>query len=142
MRRPELLALFNACDSFISLHRAEGFGRCLAEALLLGKQVIATGFSGNTDFCHEPRVALVRYSKVGLKPGDYMWGEGQSWAEPDVDHAAELMRSVRESPRSVGDKEFPFDPNKIGKIYAERLREIWKRHAKGRETTCHLCVNT
>jgi hypothetical protein len=129
MRRPELLALFNACDCFVSLHRAEGFGRCLAEALLLGKQVVTTGFSGNTDFCHEPRVALVRYSKVGLKPGDYMWGEGQSWAKPDVDHAAELMRDVRSSPRDTSEEDFPFSPTAVSARYAVRLREIWAQHA-------------
>jgi len=128
MRRPELLALFNACDCFVSLHRAEGFGRCLAEALLLGKQVIATGFSGNADFCHEPRVALVRHRMAALKPGDYMWGEGQSWAEPDLGHAAELMQSVREEPRPVAFGEsFPFAPEKAGRRYAGRLRELWSR---------------
>jgi hypothetical protein len=128
MRRPELLALFNACDCFVSLHRAEGFGRCLAEALLLGKQVIATGFSGNTDFCHEPRVALVRHRMVALKPGDYMWGDGQSWAEPDIEHAAELMRAVKSSPRDTSGGDFPFSPSVVGARYAARLREIWAQH--------------
>jgi hypothetical protein len=124
MRRPELLALFKACDCFVSLHRAEGFGRCLAEALLLGKQLITTGFSGNLDFCHEPRVALVRNKMVPLKPGAYMWGEGQQWADPDLDHAADLMRSVRENPRSISEKKFPFHPAKIGPRFAARLQEL------------------
>jgi len=129
MRRPELLALFNACDCFVSLHRAEGFGRCLAEALLLGKQVVATNFSGNTDFCREPRVALVRHRMVPLKSDDYMWGEGQSWAEPDLDHAAELMRSVRTHPRETNGEDFVFSPSHTASRYARRLREIWSRHA-------------
>jgi glycosyltransferase involved in cell wall biosynthesis len=128
MRRPELLALFNACDCFVSLHRAEGFGRGLAEALLLGKQVVATNFSGNTDFCREPRVALVRHRVVPLKPGDYMWGEGQTWAEPDLAHAAELMRSVRSHPRDTGAEVFEFSPTSAGTRYANRLREIWAQH--------------
>jgi glycosyltransferase involved in cell wall biosynthesis len=129
MRRPELLALFNACDCFVSLHRAEGFGRGLAEALLLGKQVVATNFSGNTDFCHEPRVALVRHRMQPLKPGDYMWGEGQSWAEPDLEHAAELMRSVRTHPRDTNETDFDFYPTRVGARYANRLREIWAQRA-------------
>jgi len=124
MRRPELLALFNACDAFVSLHRAEGFGRCLAEALLLGKQLVATGWSGNLDFCQEPRVALVRHRMVRLKSGNYMWGEGQSWAEPDIDHAAELLRSVRENPRATGGEDFPFLPENAGKRFAGRLLEL------------------
>lgn len=126
MRRTELLALFNACDCFVSLHRAEGFGRCLAEALLLGKQVVATGFSGNRDFCQEPRVALVRHRMVPLKPGDYMWGEGQEWADPDLDHAAALLRSVRENPRPTGEEDFPFLPVNAGNRFAARLMELWK----------------
>ena len=124
MRRPELLALFNACDCFVSLHRAEGFGRCLAEALLLGKQVVTTGYSGNLDFCHEPRVALVRHKMVPLNPGDYMWGEGQEWGDPDLDHAAQQMRSIRETPRSITGDTFSFSPEKVGGLYAQRLREI------------------
>jgi len=129
MRRPELLALFNVCDCFVSLHRAEGFGRCLAEALLLGKQVVTTGFSGNTDFCREPRVALVRHRMTPLKRGDYMWGEGQSWADPDLEHAAELMRSVRLHPRPVPSADYPFLPSTIGRRYAARLHEVWAQHA-------------
>lgn len=128
LRRPELLALFNACDCLVSLHRAEGFGRCIAEALLLDKQVIATGFSGNLDFCHEPRVALVRHHMVALAPGDYMWGAGQSWAEPDLEHAAELMRSVRENPREIDKTDHEFSPQRVGQRYKLRLDEIWKRY--------------
>lgn len=129
LRRPELLALFKACDCLVSLHRAEGFGRCIAEALLLDKQVIATGFSGNLDFCHEPRVALVRHSMRALTAKDYMWGEGQSWAEPDLDHAAELMRSIWKNPRETRHRDFDFSPSTVGRRYSARLKEIWKNHA-------------
>lgn len=124
MRRPELLALFNACDCLVSLHRAEGFGRCIAEALLLEKQVVATGYSGNVDFCEEPRVALVKHRMVPLAKGDYMWGEEQEWAEPDLDQAAELMRSVRENPRPIPSAAFSFSPENVGRQYAQRIREV------------------
>lgn len=129
LRRPELLALFKACDCLVSLHRAEGFGRCIAEALLLDKQVIATGFSGNLDFCHEPRVALVRHGMSALTAKDYMWGEGQSWAEPDLDHAAELMQSIWKNPRETRHRDFDFSPSTVGRRYSARLEEIWKIHA-------------
>ena len=128
MRRPEILALMKACDCYVSLHRGEGFGRCLAEALLLDKQLIATGFSGNMDFCREPRVALVRHTMRPVQPGEYMWSEGQSWAEPDIDHAAELMRSVRKKPRDKTSREFDFSPSTVGARYATRLREIWSKY--------------
>lgn len=129
MRRPELLALFNVCNCFVSLHRAEGFGRCMAEALLLGKQVVATGFSGNLDFCEPSRVALVRYRMRPLAKGDYMWGEGQEWADPDLEHAAELMQSVRVDPRDTRHRDFDFHPSLVGARYAARLRNIWSQRA-------------
>jgi hypothetical protein len=124
MRRPRVMALYKACDCYVSLHRAEGFGRGIAEAMLLGKQVIATGFSGNMDFCREPRVALVRHRIRAIERGEYFWGDGQTWAEPDLDHAAELMREIRESPRDVSDPGHDFSPEAVGRIYAKRLEEI------------------
>jgi hypothetical protein len=124
MRRPRVMALYKACDCYVSLHRAEGFGRGIAEAILLGKQVITTGFSGNMDFCREPRVALVRHKIRAVDRGEYFWGEGQTWAEPDLDHAAELMRSVRVNPRDVADPGHDFSPEAVGQIYAKRLEEI------------------
>jgi hypothetical protein len=126
LRRPELLALFQACDCLVSLHRAEGFGRCIAEALLLDKQVIATGFSGNLDYCCEPRVALVRHTMRTLSAKDYMWGDGQCWAEPDLDHAAELMRSIWKNLRETRHRDFDFSPSTVGRRYAARLEEIWE----------------
>lgn len=124
MRRPRVMALYKACDCYVSLHRAEGFGRGIAEAILLGKQVIATGFSGNMDFCREPRVALVNHQLRALKPREYFWGDGQFWAEPDINHAAELMREVRENPRDASDPGHDFSPEAVGRIYARRLEEI------------------
>jgi hypothetical protein len=124
MRRPQVMALYRACDCFVSLHRAEGFGRCLAEALLLNLQLIATGYSGNMDFCTEPRVALVRYQLRPLRADEYAWSHGQMWAEPDLDHAAELMRDIRNNPRDTRSFDFDFSPACVGGVYARRLREI------------------
>jgi len=126
MRRPQVMALIRACDCFVSLHRAEGFGRCLAEALLLNRQLIATGYSGNMDFCAEPRVGLVRYHLRPLRPDEYFWSQGQMWAEPDIEHAAELMRDIRKNPRDTRDPHFDFSPAAAGRRYALRLREIQK----------------
>lgn len=92
--RPEVIALFKACDCFVSLHRSEGFGRGLAEAMLLEVPVIATGWSGNADFCTPETAALVDYRLVPLAPGDYPYGEGQEWAEADVGQASEQMRRI------------------------------------------------
>ncbi|MEI6376052.1 MAG: glycosyltransferase [bacterium] len=129
MRRPEVLGLTKACDCYVSLHRAEGFGRGIAEAILLERQVIATGYSGNLDFCHEPRVALVRSGMVPLKKGEYFDGNGQQWSEPDIHHAAQLMRELPYNPRDVssGCPEFCFEA--AGARYAARLKEIWEGFA-------------
>jgi glycosyltransferase involved in cell wall biosynthesis len=124
MRRPRVMALYKACDCYVSLHRAEGFGRGIAEALLLGKQVIATGYSGNMDFCREPRVALVRHTTRAIERGQYFWGDGQTWAEPDLGHAAELMREVIVSPRDALSPGYDFSPEAVGRMYACRLEEI------------------
>ncbi|MFZ4115680.1 MAG: glycosyltransferase [Chthoniobacterales bacterium] len=125
MRRDELLALYQACDCYVSLHRAEGFGRTIAEALLLGLQVITTGFSGNLDFCQEPRVALVKYKPKQLKPRDYFWGEGGSWADPSIEDASRLLQEIRSSPRITFTPIIDLSPQSLGRYYVELLREIW-----------------
>jgi hypothetical protein len=84
------------------------------------------------DFCREPCVALVRHTVRPVQAGEYMWGEGQSWADPDIDHAAELMRSVRYSPRDMSRRDFDFSASTVGARYATRLREIWSKYGPGR----------
>jgi len=126
--RPDLLALYKACDCFLSLHRAEGFGRGIAEALLLGLEVFATGYSGNVDFCSPPHAHLVDYRLVKVKKGQYPYSQGQVWAEPDIDHAAELMRQLVDAKRSrkgkKSDQWSEFSISLVGDRYRRRLLEI------------------
>ncbi len=124
LRRPEVLALYQCCDCYVSLHRAEGFGRGLAEALMLDLQLIATGFSGNLDFCTEKRVGLVRYRRQDVRRLEYFHADGQSWADPYIDHAAELMQKIYTHPRPIEPKAFDFSPATAGIRYAQRLNEI------------------
>ena len=84
-------SLINCCDCFVSLHRAEGFGRGLGEAMALGKLALGTGWSGNLDFMTAENALLVRHKLVKLKRDAYPHWQGQSWAEPDVAHAAGLL---------------------------------------------------
>lgn len=97
MDRPDVLGLFAACDAYVSPHRAEGFGRTLAEAMLLGKPVIATGYSGNADFLTEETGYPVSGRIVPVGEGEYPFGTGLAWADPDSDHLAWNMRSVWEN---------------------------------------------
>lgn len=93
-RRDKVMSLMSLADAFVSLHRSEGFGRSLAEAMLLGKPVIATNYSGNTDFMRQDNSCLVNYSLVPVEAGQYPFPDGQVWADPDIEHAAWYMRSL------------------------------------------------
>ncbi len=89
-------ALVAACDCYVSLHRAEGFGLTLGEAMVLGKPVIATNFSGNTDFMTAENSYLVDWSRTTVGEGGDNYPADGHWAEPDLDHAAARMREVWE----------------------------------------------
>ena len=82
-----------ACDCYVSLHRAEGFGLAIAEAMFLGKPAIATGYSGNLEFMTTTNSYLVDYELVPIEPGASE-PLGAEWARPSVGHAARLMRDV------------------------------------------------
>lgn len=132
LSRPELLALYQSSNCYLSLHRAEGFGRGLAEALQLGLHVICTGYSGNIDFCQPPQADLVRYKLVRVRKGQYPYSSGQVWAEPNVDHAASLMRKfvLDERCRSPVGEMDRFSTLEVGMRYKKRLKEIWAERKK------------
>jgi glycosyltransferase involved in cell wall biosynthesis len=94
--RQEVNALLRACDCMVSLHRAEGFGLSIAEAMYLEKPVIVTGYSGNTDFTRPDNSFLVDYDLTRVPSGCPPYVEGTFWAEPNLDHAAKQMQLVRE----------------------------------------------
>jgi glycosyltransferase involved in cell wall biosynthesis/SAM-dependent methyltransferase len=87
-------SLMAACDCYVSLHRSEGFGLTMAEAMFLGKPVIATGYSGNLDFMNRDNSHLVAYDLVAIGGDAAPYPAEGEWARPDVDHAAQLMRAV------------------------------------------------
>jgi glycosyltransferase involved in cell wall biosynthesis len=95
----DLLKLKKGCDAYVSLHKSEGWGFGMIEAMNLGVPVICTGYSGNMDFCTPDTAWLVRYAEVELQPDDYIFvRKGQKWAEPDVADAAAQMRMVYDDP--------------------------------------------
>jgi glycosyltransferase involved in cell wall biosynthesis len=112
--RPELQGWLANCDVVISLHRAEGFGLVLSEAMQLGKAVVATNWSGNSEFMTPQNSALVDFKLVPARDPDGTYNYPmQSWADPDIDHAADWLRRLAESPelriqlgtRAMGDVE-------------------------------------
>ncbi len=96
--RPEVLGLINACDAYVSLHRAEGFGRTLAEAMLLGKPVVATNYSGNVDFMHAMLAYPVSHTESLVDINTYQWvalDDYSVWAESNIESAVNSMKEVR-----------------------------------------------
>ena len=97
LERSELDGLFNVCDAYVSLHRSEGFGLTIAEAMCLGKPAIATAYSGNADFMNVTNSYPVEYRLVELEQDCGPYRKGNVWADPDLDHAAAQMRRVFEN---------------------------------------------
>ncbi len=95
--REEAYGYIEMCDCFVSLHRSEGFGLGLAEAMLLGKPVIATNYSGNLAFMNSDNSLLVDYELVTISESGPIYKEGFRWANPSEPHAALLMRQVYEN---------------------------------------------
>lgn len=95
---PELSALLGLCDAVVSLHRAEGFGLLVAEAMLLGRPVIATDYAATTELVTPSTGFPVEQQAIAVAPGDYPFSEGQVWADPDLDHAAWLMGRLAAEP--------------------------------------------
>lgn len=132
LQRPDLEALMSSCDCYVSLHRAEGFGMTMAEAMSLGKPVIATNYSGNTDFMSAENSYLVDYqlAPIGKDLGPFR--KEWLWAEPDLDQAAAYMRQVyedRDAARRVGERaradvEAMLSPAAVGRVIQERLAAI------------------
>jgi glycosyltransferase involved in cell wall biosynthesis len=89
----EVHALTAVADIVLSLHRAEGFGLVLAEAMLLGKPVVATGWSGNMEFMDPDSAATVGYRLVPVEDARQVYRDSY-WAEPDVGDAAARLRQL------------------------------------------------
>jgi glycosyltransferase involved in cell wall biosynthesis/SAM-dependent methyltransferase len=132
-------AMFAHCDCYVSLHRSEGFGNTLAEAMYLGKPVIATGYSGNMEFMTPQNSYPVAYTlrPVGDDAGPYP-ASGE-WAEPDVGHAARLMRHVFENRqeaderglRASEDLRRNHSAEATGRAMAARIRRVRERRRAG-----------
>jgi len=130
----EILGLIWCCDTVLSLHRAEGFGMVLADAMLLGKPVIATRWSGNLDFMTEENSAMVDYSLVPVFDEDarlYV-DKNLCWAEPDIMDAAAWLRRLASDPelgRSIGNRARHDIAGALStECYHARVRKLLARH--------------
>jgi hypothetical protein len=104
----------------------------MAEAMALGKPVIATGYSGNLEFMNEANSYLVPYELVDVPTDWWAYEPGATWAEPDVDAAATLMRHAWErlaEALAVGERGRAellerFSPERTARFVAGRLAEL------------------
>ena len=130
--RADVYALEAACDCFVSLHRSEGFGLAVAESMYLGKPVISTDWSATREFVTAENGCPVRSEVVTLQQSYGPYAKGSTWAEPDVEHAAEHMRRLfsdralagRLGERARNTIETRFNPAAIGARYRRRLESI------------------
>ncbi len=130
-------ALIAACDCYVSLHRAEGFGMTLAEAMFFGKPVIATGYSGNLDFTNPHNSYLVPYRPARIERSLAALPAGAVWAEPDWSAAAALMRRVVDRPaeaaaigaQAARDIRAQYSPAEVGRRIRTRI-ELLERSGR------------
>ena len=119
----------NACDAYVSLHRSEGFGLTMAEAMLLGKPTAATAYSGNLDFMTPDNSFLIDYELVPVEAPGVAAPPGAVWAEPSVAHAAAVLRSIVDDPAAAAEK---------GRRARAELRERLSHRAAGARMAARL----
>jgi glycosyltransferase involved in cell wall biosynthesis len=132
LSREEVAGLIASSDCLVSLHRSEGFGLTLAEAMALGKPVIATAYSGNMEFTREDTAFLVDYTMKRVGAGCHPYDADAEWADPSIEHAAAQMRAVAApgGPReriAIAGQEFirrHYAPEMVGRQMRRRLEEI------------------
>jgi glycosyltransferase involved in cell wall biosynthesis len=132
LNRSTVFGLIQSCDAFLSLHRSEGFGLGLAEAMLLGKVAIATDWSGNRQFMNADNSLLIASELVQLARNYGPYEAGQYWAEPSAEQAVEaILRSCQEPElrRTLGERArdtiaSEFSEAAVGARILDRLQTI------------------
>ena len=130
----ELMLLKAVVDCYVSLHRSEGWGFGMIEAMNLNTPVICTAYSGNMEFCNEKNSYLVDYDEIMVRPEEYIFVKlGQKWAQPRLSSAVAQMREIYNDPdrgkmkaksaRIFVEQYFSLDPISIR--YENRLKEIF-----------------
>jgi len=122
-------ALVGLCTCYVSLHRAEGLGLTMAEAMALGKPVIATGYSGNLEFMTQANSFLVPWNPTAIPTGCEPYPPGGTWAEPDTTVAAALMRTVYTDPELAQER---------GRQAAEDIRRLHSPELAARQIAARL----
>jgi glycosyltransferase involved in cell wall biosynthesis len=115
LERSEYSQLVRSVDMVVSLHRSEGFGLVPAEAMSVGKCVVATAYGGNTDYMNKSNSLPIDYKITPVGMGSLPYPADAHWAEPDLDDAVRKMVSAYESPELR---------NKLGLAAAKDISEL------------------
>ncbi|MEG4027443.1 MULTISPECIES: glycosyltransferase [unclassified Microcoleus] len=129
LSKNKLNGLLYNCDCYVSLHRCEGFGLTMAEAMFYGKPVIATGYSSNTEFMNVGNSYLVKYKLIPIEQDCGPYKKGNVWAEADVEHAADLMRYVFNNYREA---------QQMGAVAAEEIKTLLNPQVTGNKISKRL----
>ena len=97
----ELDELYRSADCYVSLHRSEGFGLTVAEAMARGLPVISTDYSSTTEFFDERTGWPIPYRLIPVGKGNFPYHADAVWADPDLDAAAAAMREVADDPEEA-----------------------------------------
>ena len=122
LSKEKINGLLYNCDCYVSLHRCEGFGLTMAEAMFYGKPVIATGYSSNIEFMNVGNSFCVKYKLIPIEQDCGPYKQGNVWAAPDVEHAASFMRYVFNNSREA---------QQIGAIAAEEIKTLLNPQVTG-----------
>jgi len=92
----QVTALYEVADAYVSGHHGEGWGLCLSDAMLMGKPVIATGYSGNLEYMSDDNSYLVPYSLEQVRESERKgpYTSYMSWAYPDEKMFTRMLRQL------------------------------------------------
>ena len=131
----QINALYKAVDVYVSAHHSEGWGLTLSDAMLFGKPVVATGYSGNMEFMNDYNSFLVRFTENHIREDELfgLFTPQMKWADPDVAHVRDIMLSlytgtlrkeaIGKSKRALEDSK-KFSINSVRELLLERMEEV------------------
>lgn len=136
LTKVEINSLIKTVDVFVSLHRAEGFGLVLAEAMIVGTPTIATNWSANTEFMTKDVACMVDYNLIELKEDILPFRKGYKWADPDINQAAEYMKKLYEDKEYYNEIKTKATEYVLDKLSMKRAVELVERRLAEIDADC------